>query len=956
MENKNNDNINLVLSLIEHLKNNPKFIKLVSYSLTTIKSTITMNDKQTVESYVKILLTKSLFSTLSNVFEINKSSEEIIIKIGELIFCLVKLRHNMKTLLIQNKLNSKISISSGLLMRNQTLEIKEVISQSQPEEIENFEKHIKDCLENYDDFISKEEIFNYILHYLSLLDETMIESYQIFIKILQLITSDTDVSNSMKTTTNKEENSNFTSVFSMCLNLLSKLRFNETVVIYLIETIKKLFLSKEKFRVSTEDQEKLVNELNTIIRKLGTYKSNAVVRESIELLKIIIQTHPDAKKCYKDSKPISIILKVMSSADSDNSLCFHSMQLLADILEKADIEFFLKFLSESKSVESIDKNLTLNIIKEFDLDLITNEENNENNDSSIENKPPENEVKSNLQEDVDVKVETETEKVVEPNITPELIISLRKNIAKVLIMLTKDNVFLKILSELNSIETLVELIQLELEEKKESNELLESILPNFLKLVFRLLSEMDETGQESELVKKIGQCLLKALTLLNKDSKSVLEIVEILLSTKNQLLLETMSKGFLIAFKPVFLSNYTEQKIILLIMKMNTVIQSYLRYSEVTSKKVDEGNEKDKEPEKNELKISSSVFKSFFKEVIVPYDSVLEKLKSSFKNIEKIYESHKIAKEIEKSENEETSINSKLTSKLTSILNPNKSVLVENTEEISSWVKFMKENLLELSYGMLWETKFPENLFHEICVFNKSLLKKLNSGIQISGFSDNNEFIKIYCNFLILCLINPKFGNYDEKLSAISGFLNYLIMEHGIPMNINNFILKLFDFYLFPENKGLCKQMINTPAVLSYITGTMEEYIIELKTGSFSEQSPFSGKEGKDGKEEVKVERIENKRSSLRQSSVINSTPMINTKSKLEGELLENLLKSFMCLLKHNTQTSFSQFIKENGIVMVIELCGIKVFDFETSKLIVKILQYFSSEGLFKLSSQYFKK
>lgn len=75
-----------------------------------------------------------------------------------------------------------------------------------------------------------------------------------------------------------------------------------------------------------------------------------------------------------------------------------------------------------------------------------------------------------------------------------------------------------------------------------------------------------------------------------------------------------------------------------------------------------------------------------------------------------------------------------------------------------------------------------------------------------------------------------------------------------------------------------------------------------------------------------------------------------------EDEFLESILKIIFNLLKNVSQNSFGIFIRENGIASIIEICGIKIFDYENSKLIVKIFHKMANEEFFKISSQYYKR
>jgi hypothetical protein len=289
----------------------------------------------------------------------------------------------------------------------------------------------------------------------------------------------------------------------------------------------------------------------------------------------------------------------------------------------------------------------------------------------------------------------------------------------------------------------------------------------------------------------------------------------------------------------------------------------------------------------------------------------------------------------------------------------------------------MKSILLEMSYGMLYETKFPENLFHEITIFSRNVIDRLSSIIKLENFSLDHDLIKNFHNFIIICLINTKYGIFEDKLNSYNIFLNFVMMEHGINLTTNNFLFKQIDFFLLNENRGLCKNMINNPVLVTYITSTIKEYITELKYTLDSISANNNNNNNSLDKRKSSLKRMStmistnqnivnfghqntinnNKQKNSNLNNNINNNNQSNAKlDKLELEILDLVLKAVSTLLKYNTTTSFSQFIRENGVVMIIELCGIKVFDFETSKLIVKILQKFSSEGLFKVSSQYFKK
>lgn len=1049
-----NENIKLIKSLIDPMRSNPKFAKLILFSLSTIKSVISSNEKQSVEAFSQLLLTKSIFELLKMIYERNFENEEILTKLGELIFCLVKLKQQ------ETKLNIK-----------------------------------------YEDSISKNEIFSYVLEFLGNLNENFIESYQIFIKVLQLLSDETDISKSKLNTDDTKEN-NLYSVFSVSLNLLSKLNNNETIILYLIETLKKLFLSETSFKINSEDQVLLVTEINKIVNNMESYQSNSVIRESFHLLKTIINTHSEARECYKKSKPISLLLKVLTlSSETDHSLSFYCMQLLASIIEKKDIELFLRFLKESNYIEASRKrkstlkislidNMEVNegekemtfdnkencfnenkereemifgIIKEFNIPLSNsnsnnksevdekedkqegnfNDDNNENKKQDVIDNKDNNDAVSIKSKDSNNNLkesEKNNKKVNDIKISPELILFLRKSIAKVLIMIAKDSNFLKILGELNSIETLIELIQIELEsievddegnykekEMKENNrDLLESILPNFLKLVFALLNDLENSSKNSKaktvatsntnnkvLIEKIGCCLLQALVLLKNNKTSIMEIIDILLSSKNQLLLESMSRNFLKNFKPVYLKNYEEQKVGLLIIKMISIKNSVLRY-EGLSKNIENSKtfKRLDTKETNELANNNNI-----KSNIVNFDLLNEELKNSFKKIEEAYQEYcKTKKSSANAQYEEISELNNNENFLNIDSNKNNKnathYQIQSNPQIESCVSSIKQALLNISYGMFFESSFPENFFHENNVFNKSFLLLLSSENKLEKFSADFEMIRIYNNFLILSITNTNFGIQEDKIKTYMNFLNYVLIEPGLNLFINCFILKQIDFYLLPENKGFYKSIINNPLLISFINSTMREYITELNDGFDLENkcSYILESEIESINKNVNLNNasnaniITNTNSTANNSSSLfkrmsssninfnnnfglmkkasnyisnnnannynnnfindeasttnnnNNEIKIKERNLLEGEVLEYLLKYITTLLKHHTPTSFSQYIRENGIVMVIELCGNKIFDFESSKSVVKLLQKFSSESLFKVASQYFKK
>lgn len=337
--------------------------------------------------------------------------------------------------------------------------------------------------------------------------------------------------------------------------MINKFSHNETLLIYLLEAMKRL-TSLRKFK-------DLISEpvLSIIFQVISTCESHKVAILGLQILDGFLKA--DCRELIRKNNPISLIVKLLSKFRNDTVLSYHACGFLSKILEKEDVDSFLKIMKIKSNT---------NMEKELEQEFLNNTMLNEIKDNLI-------------------------------NQDEESINSLKKNLTRILILMSKDKDFLQLLKDINSLDIFVGLLKNDLDvysNKDQQDErtqveinMIGTLLPDFLKLVLSLLKNYDleedmevsmdsrksisqklfnkrfsaisiQVGKQDiaptsqikpwtppQLLKDICYCLAKSLNYFTGEKEIVHEIVEFVISKDKSVIdlfikeLEKISKYFL---------------------------------------------------------------------------------------------------------------------------------------------------------------------------------------------------------------------------------------------------------------------------------------------------------------------------------------------------------------------------------------------------------------------------
>jgi hypothetical protein len=297
-----------------------------------------------------------------------------------------------------------------------------------------------------------------------------------------------------------------------------------------MDTIKKIItMNKKSTELVTKD---FYDQVSNIVAKTSCHK---IATLGLQILDTVL-TIMDDKELTRGSKPISFVVKLLTRFKDDNILSFHACSLLSKILEKDDVALFLKILGV-KSIKGLDSIFG-----------------GEDGDTML----------------LEIKEMFSNQDEVTFNI-------LKKNITRVLIIISKDKSFLQLLKDINSLDIFVDLLKSDLEIYAENLKtgtgnlsLIESLLPDFIRLVISLLKtyELEHTIDRvqrmtvAKIIKKdspvyeapsdekgdvlfenIYSCMIESLKYFIADKQLIYDILDFLVN-KDKTILEDFAFHF----------------------------------------------------------------------------------------------------------------------------------------------------------------------------------------------------------------------------------------------------------------------------------------------------------------------------------------------------------------------------------------------------------------------------
>ena len=207
--------------------------------------------------------------------------------------------------------------------------------------------------------------------------------------------------------------------------------------------------------------------LDNMFKLLYKTKSPRIASNCFFILDMILK-NSDFSDNIRNKNPLNLVVRILTNFQNDNIVSFHACGFLSKVLEKEDIDNFLKIMKIKNTKNS-------EILKEIDL----------------ENFLPE--IKDILSsEDCENKLN-----------------SLKKNIIRVLILMSKDKNFLQLLKEINCLDIFVKLLKSDLEIIEQKNKYLNENRDN---------SNMN-TQEEKKIESKYDVIIKKINCKINNKSK-----------------------------------------------------------------------------------------------------------------------------------------------------------------------------------------------------------------------------------------------------------------------------------------------------------------------------------------------------------------------------------------------------------------------------------------------------
>lgn len=742
---------------------------------------------------------------------------------------------------------------------------------------------------------------NLIKEILDKLPSRHIEANKIYLKIFHVIL---DI-------IQRDQNFNIEENFSIILALIEKFNDNADLMVYLFETLKKIS-SIKKFK-------EIVNSefLESLFKIISMTSSHKIATLGLQILDIIVKTI-DSREIIRSSKPISLVVRLLKKFKDDNLLSFHACGFLSKVLEKEDVYVFLKIMK----IRNLKSDL-------FNIDSIFND----------------------LQFGGGL---TEIKEMI-TNQDEESFNSLKKNITRVLILMSKDKNFLQLLHDINSLDIFVSLLKSDLEiyslnfyqNKKQNDEIyvIEHILPDLLRLILSLLKhyevdyeifdfnqmknyqfpyENEKSSISSHRKSSIRISLTNRNTITNRSSINNSAKVgntpqkeydaESFYSESDNNQTATMKDIYYCLFKSLFF-----------FCKDKKIVYEILEYLSNNEKKLTEEMIREFDPRE----VLSALTKLFN----IYYDC-----KWLYSFTYKIFQGTGclIISSTSKSNTTSTCdedivlINIRLMKKLLESIS-----LVYDESKKEELKKLLNETSLYLIFNNNVNNSnvtsttgissphigfnYNDNTFQEFVNFCHSSLNYLHKLHEEEKCENNEETeisTSISSNFIsemmnpLLTLIftsyeNKIFGalNNDDKSKLIILFLKKLSSNENTLLIYYKYILLRLYRLIELKIENFNKLIFN------------DEFIIDF---------------------------------------IINVINIIKSQQKVDESTTKDCLNLLNFILQHSDKILISRFLRENGINLIMSLCLNGIYDFDLNKLIISIIQSFSRSH-FKESALIFK-
>jgi hypothetical protein len=218
---------------------------------------------------------------------------------------------------------------------------------------------------------------------------------------------------------------NIMEYFNIIIFCLGKFEKNNGIIIYLIDIIKTIIT------ITNENNHKKIGAsffsdlLDIIFKILYNTNSSKIAANGFNIFDMILKNSDfDYYQLIRNKNPLNLVVRILNNFRNDNIVSFHACGFLSKVLEKEDINNFLKIM-EIKNI----KNLKIGEIKDI-------------------------EIESFLPEIKEILLSDDNENKLN---------SLKKNIIRILILMSKDKNFLQLLKDINCLDIFVKLLKSDLE-------------------------------------------------------------------------------------------------------------------------------------------------------------------------------------------------------------------------------------------------------------------------------------------------------------------------------------------------------------------------------------------------------------------------------------------------------------------------------------------------------------
>ena len=242
-------------------------------------------------------------------------------------------------------------------------------------------------------------------------------SNKIYIKILQIIIDkESNNLNSINLHLNINQNEdNFIDYFNLLIFSIEKFEKNSEILNCLLEIFKKLITIKKIKNLNSPEL------LDVIFKVLNDTTSNRIAANGLHILDLILK-NSDYYELIRKKNPFNLIVRILKNFRTDNIVSFHACGFLSKVLEKDDVYNFLKIM-KIKNAKSID------ILNDLDIDTFL----------------------------------PEIKEILSSEDNENMLNSLKTNIIRVLILMSKDKNFLQLLKDINSLDIFIKLLKSDLE-------------------------------------------------------------------------------------------------------------------------------------------------------------------------------------------------------------------------------------------------------------------------------------------------------------------------------------------------------------------------------------------------------------------------------------------------------------------------------------------------------------